>query len=65
MTKYTRSDILNTAKKYVTKQRASEHGDMEKNFTILKLLIMILIKLQNFWEGIKLYRYQVLLKLLI
>ena len=35
MTKYTRSDILNTAKKYVTKQRASEHGDMEKNFTMI------------------------------
>ena len=25
----TRGDILDTAKKYVTKDRASDHGDME------------------------------------
>jgi hypothetical protein len=27
----TRGDILDTAKKYVTKDRASDHGDMEDN----------------------------------
>ena len=27
-----RSDILDTAKGYVTKDRASDHGDMESNF---------------------------------
>src|SRR5210317_1443915 len=28
----TRADILDTAKTYVTKDRASDHGDMENNF---------------------------------
>ena len=32
MTKYTRSEILDTAKQYVTKQREDEHGEMEANF---------------------------------
>ena len=32
MTKYTRSEILDTAKQYVTKQRENEHGEMEANF---------------------------------
>lgn len=29
---YTRSDILDTAKKYVTEDRAADHGNMEDNF---------------------------------
>lgn len=29
---YNRSDILDTAKKYVTEDRAADHGDMEDNF---------------------------------
>lgn len=28
-----RSEILDTAKEYVTKDRAADHGDMEKNFS--------------------------------
>lgn len=28
----TRADVLDTAKKYVTKDRASDHGDAEGNF---------------------------------
>ena len=35
MAKYTRSEILDTAKEYVTKDRASEHGDMESNLTTI------------------------------
>jgi len=35
MTKYTRAEILDTAKKYVTKDRADQHGDMESNFTMI------------------------------
>ncbi len=31
----TRGDILDTAKKYVTKDRASDHGDMEDNFKMI------------------------------
>ena len=30
---YSRADILDTAKEYVTKDRAAQHGDMEDNFT--------------------------------
>ena len=30
---YSRDDILDTAKEYVTKDRAAQHGDMEGNFT--------------------------------
>ena len=30
-----RAEILDTAKKYVTKDRASDHGDMEDNFTMI------------------------------
>ena len=29
---YSRADILDTAKEYVTKDRAADHGDMEDNF---------------------------------
>ena len=29
----TRAEILDTAKEYVTKDRAASHGDMEDNFT--------------------------------
>ena len=35
MTKYTRTEILDTAKKYVTKDRAATHGDMESNLTTI------------------------------
>ena len=35
MTKYTRSEILDTAKEYVTKDRAATHGDMESNLTTI------------------------------
>tara|TARA_R110000787_G_scaffold113247_1_gene222390 strand:- start:204 stop:512 length:309 start_codon:yes stop_codon:yes gene_type:complete len=35
MTKITRSEILDTAKKYVTKDRAATHGDMEDNFEMI------------------------------
>ena len=30
---YSRDDILDTAKEYVTKDRAAQHGDMKDNFT--------------------------------
>ena len=32
MTKLTRAEVLDTAKEYVTKDRADDHGDMEDNF---------------------------------
>jgi len=32
MAKYTRSEILDTAKEYTTKDRAADHGNMEDNF---------------------------------
>ena len=35
MAKYTRSEILDTAKEYVTKDRAAQHGDMESNLTTI------------------------------
>ena len=38
MTKYTRSEILDTAKQYVTKDRAAQHGDMEANLTTIAKL---------------------------
>ena len=31
----TRADVLDTAKDYVTKDRAAEHGDMETNFSTI------------------------------
>jgi HAMP domain-containing protein len=31
----TRSEVLDTAKDYVTKDRAAEHGDMENNFNTI------------------------------
>ena len=33
--KVTRADVLDTAKAYVTKDRAADHGDMEDNFTLI------------------------------
>ena len=35
MSKHTRTEILDTAKKYVTKDRAATHGDMESNLTTI------------------------------
>ena len=35
MTKYTRTEILDTAKQLVNVDRASEHGDMEDNLTTI------------------------------
>jgi hypothetical protein len=32
---YTRSEILDTAKQYVNKDRAAQHGDMESNLTMI------------------------------
>ena len=32
---YSRADILDTAKEYVTKDRADQHGDMESNLTTI------------------------------
>ena len=37
----TRSDVLNTANRYVTKDRASDHGPMEDNFG----------RIAKLWEG--------------
>lgn len=33
-----RAEILDTAKEYVTKDRAADHGDMESNFATIGLL---------------------------
>jgi len=38
MSKHTRSEILDTAKEYVTKDRAATHGDMESNLTTIAKL---------------------------
>ena len=38
MTKYTRTEILDTAKQLVNVDRASEHGDMENNFESIAAL---------------------------
>ena len=38
MSKHTRTEILDTAKKYVTKDRAATHGDMESNLTTIAKL---------------------------
>lgn len=35
MKNVTRSEILDTAKEYVTKDRAAQHGDMESNLTMI------------------------------
>ena len=35
MTKYTRTEILDKAKQLVNVERATEHGDMEDNFTTI------------------------------
>jgi len=44
MTKYTRTEILDTAKQLVNVDRASEHGDMEDNLTtIAELWIFVVL----------------------
>ena len=43
MTKITRSEILDTAKKYVMKDRADQHGDMESNLTAIANLWSIFL----------------------
>ena len=35
---YTRSNVLDTAKQYVTKDREATHGDMENNFEAIAML---------------------------
>ena len=35
MTKYTRTEILDTAKQLVNVDRANDHGDMEDNLTTI------------------------------
>jgi hypothetical protein len=35
VTKVKRAEVLDTAKEYVTKDRAQDHGDMEDNFTTI------------------------------
>lgn len=35
MPKHTRASILDTAKDYVTRDRAADHGDMEDNFSTI------------------------------
>ena len=37
MAKLTRAEVLDTAKEYVTKDRASDHGDMEDNFKTIAI----------------------------
>ena len=37
MVKLTRAEVLDTAKEYVTKDRASDHGDMEDNFKTIAI----------------------------
>ena len=44
MTKYTRSEILDTAKQYVTKDRAAQHGDMEANLTTIAKLWSVFLE---------------------
>ena len=44
MTKYTRSEILDTAKQYVTKDRAAQHGDMESNLTMIAKLWSVFLE---------------------
>ena len=37
MDKLTRAEVLDTAKEYVTKDRAADHGDMEDNFKTIAI----------------------------
>ena len=37
MAKITRAEVLDTAKEYVTKDRAADHGDMEDNFKTIAI----------------------------
>ena len=37
MAKLTRAEVLDTAKEYVTKDRAADHGDMEDNFKTIAI----------------------------
>ena len=42
--KPTRSEILDTAKQYVTKDRAAQHGDMESNLTMIAKLWSVFLE---------------------
>ena len=44
MKNYTRSEILDTAKEYVTKDRAATHGDMESNLTTISELWSVYLR---------------------
>lgn len=44
MNKPTRSEILDTAKEYVTKDRAAQHGDMESNLTNIAKLWSVFLE---------------------
>ena len=44
MNKPTRSEILDTAKEYVTKDRAAQHGDMESNLTMIAKLWSVFLE---------------------
>ena len=41
-----RAEVLDTAKGYVTQDRASQHGEMENNFTNIEAA-------WSWWDGIK------------
>jgi len=47
----TRGSILDTAKQYVTKDRASEHGDMEDNFQRISDLWTTYLGLTKFYQS--------------
>jgi hypothetical protein len=44
MKNVTRSEILDTAKEYVTKDRAAQHGDMESNLTNIAKLWSVFLE---------------------
>ena len=44
MKNVTRSEILDTAKEYVTKDRAAQHGDMESNLTMIANLWSVFLE---------------------
>lgn len=48
----TRTDILNTANEYITKDRAATHGDVEDNFGTIA-------KLWSVWTGLNLTAHDV------
>ena len=39
-----RSEVLDTAKEYVTKDRAAQHGDMESNLTMIAKLWSVFLE---------------------